>query len=234
VKGCHASATNSSLLRAFLRGGQTDGHLQIGELGAPVSLRLLRHPLEIPSDHAVQQLKKTSPIMEGRSKAGPAAKARKPSSPGKARPSGKRKKHQPLLEVRESGVHGRGVYALSRIPKGKRIIEYTGKVLPWEEASEQLDGPHTFLFGLTNGRDVIDPEIGGNEARWINHSCSPNCQAFEEGNRVFIYARRAIPPGEELFYDYGLEVDEPRTKKLEREYACHCGSRKCRGTMLGN
>lgn len=146
----------------------------------------------------------------------------------------KREKQLPLLEVRDSGVHGRGVYALRRIPKRKRIIEYTGKRVLWEEASEQEDGPHTFLFGLTNGKEVIDPEVGGNEARWINHSCAPNCEALEEGNRVFIYARRAIPPGEELFYDYGLEVDEPRTKKLEKEYACHCGSPKCRGTMLGD
>jgi uncharacterized protein len=129
-------------------------------------------------------------------------------------------------------VHGRGVYAIDPIRKGARIIEYKGAVVPWEKATPQADGPHTFLFGLTNGRDVIDPEMGGNEARWINHSCAPNCEAIEEGDRVFIYALRALTPGEELFYDYGLEVDEPRTKKLEREYRCHCGSPACRGTLL--
>lgn len=138
----------------------------------------------------------------------------------------------PPLEVRESTIHGRGVYATVPIRKGKRIIEYKGKRVRWELASEQADGPHTFLFGLTNGKDVIDPDFGGNDARWINHSCEPNCEAIEEGNRVFIYALRSILPGEELFYDYGLEVDQRRTKKLEQEYECRCGARQCRGTML--
>jgi SET domain-containing protein len=152
----------------------------------------------------------------------------------KKRKNAKARKQPPSLEVRESGVHGRGVYALEHIRKGKRIIEYKGTRVPWEQASPQADGPHTFLFGLTNGKDVIDPEIGGNEARWINHACQPNCEAIEEGNKVFIYARRTVQPGEELFYDYGLEVDQPRTKALEKEYVCHCGSPRCRGTMLGD
>ena len=144
----------------------------------------------------------------------------------------KKRSSAATLEVRESTIHGRGVYANEPIRKGKRIIEYKGKRVRWELASEQADGPHTFLFGLTNGKDVIDPDFGGNDARWINHSCEPNCEAIEEGNRVFIYALRSILPGEELFYDYGLEVDQPRTRKLEQEYQCHCGSRRCRGTML--
>ncbi len=137
-----------------------------------------------------------------------------------------------LLQVRRSSVHGQGVYARSTIRKGRRIIEYTGNIVDWHKATEQEDGPHTFLFGLTNGRDVIDPAIGGNEARWINHSCEPNCEAVEEGSRVFIYARQTLQPGDELFYDYGLEVDEPRTPALEKDYACHCGTSKCRGTLL--
>jgi SET domain-containing protein len=79
---------------------------------------------------------------------------------------------------------------------------------------------------------VIDPTIGGNEARWINHSCEPNCEAIEENSRIFIYALRDLRPGEELFYDYALEMDEPRTKELEKESECYCGSSTCRGTML--
>jgi SET domain-containing protein len=129
-------------------------------------------------------------------------------------------------------VHGHGVYATTTIRKGARVIEYTGALVPWEDASDQADGPHTFLFGLTDGKQVIDPAFGGNDARWINHSCDPNCEAIEEGDRVFIYALRSLLPGEELFYDYALDVDEPRTRKLEKEYACHCGSPKCRGFML--
>lgn len=155
-----------------------------------------------------------------------------PVSAPRPRTRKKRAQTPVALEVRQSTVHGRGVYAIGPIRKGARIIEYKGTVVPWEKATPQADGPHTFLFGLTNGRDVIDPERGGNEARWINHSCAPNCEAIEEGHRVFIYALRALTRGEELFYDYGLEVDEPRTRKLEREYKCHCGSSACRGTLL--
>jgi SET domain-containing protein len=138
-----------------------------------------------------------------------------------------------LLDVRKSGVHGTGVYAKQPVKKGRRIIEYTGRIVPWKKATEQEDGPHTFLFGLTNGRDVIDPDVGGNEARWINHSCEPNCEAIEEGNRVFIYALKPLQAGDELFYDYGLEVDQPRTPQLEEEYRCFCGAVRCRGTLLG-
>ena len=137
-----------------------------------------------------------------------------------------------LLEVRTSGVHGRGVFAIKRIPADTRIIEYTGERKPWDGIEEDPDDPRTYLFGLKNGKDVIDPANGGNEARWINHSCDPNCEAIEERGRVFIYALRALRPGEELSYDYQLEVDEPRTKEVEQESACHCGSSNCRGTML--
>jgi SET domain-containing protein len=136
-----------------------------------------------------------------------------------------------FLEVGSSGVHGRGVYAKKLIAKGTRIIEYTGQRVSWEETGVDEDGPHTFIFGLGNG-EVIDPKIGGNEARWINHCCDPNCEAIEEDDRVFIYALRDIKPGEELFYDYALEIDEPITEKSKREYKCSCGSSSCRGTML--
>jgi SET domain-containing protein len=135
--------------------------------------------------------------------------------------------------VLESRIHGRGVCARRAIRKGTRIIEYTGKRVSWESVPENSDDPRTFLFGLHNGKDVIDAEIGGNESRWINHSCDPNCEAIEEENdRVFIYALRGIRAGEELSYDYAPEMDDPRTKESEKESACHCGASKCRGTML--
>jgi uncharacterized protein len=123
------------------------------------------------------------------------------------------------------------VYATQPIRKGARIIEYTGERMSWEQAPNDPDDPHTFNFGLDNG-DVINPETGGNEARWINHSCDPNCEAIEEDDRIFIYALRKIQPDEELFYDYALELDEPITKELENEFKCHCGAGRCRGTML--
>jgi SET domain-containing protein len=79
---------------------------------------------------------------------------------------------------------------------------------------------------------VIDAGVGGNESRWINHSCDPNCETEEEDGRIFVYALRAIRAGEELFYDYRIEPAARRSKKVEREFACCCAAASCRGTML--
>jgi SET domain-containing protein len=140
------------------------------------------------------------------------------------------------IQVRRSGVHGRGVYALQALSKGETLVEYIGEVISWKEAlrrhpSNPDDPNHTFFFHLDD-KHVIDAGVGGNAARWINHACKPNCEADEDDGRVFIKALRKIEPGEELFYDYGLTIDERYTPKLKREYACRCGARQCRGTML--
>ncbi len=139
--------------------------------------------------------------------------------------------------VRNSPIHGRGVFAARDIAKGTRIIEYRGRRIEWEEAQAlpetDPDNPfHTFFFSLDDGR-VIDAGQRGNAARWINHSCDPNCKTEEdEAGRVWIYAKRAIAPGEELAYDYKLRIDGKVTKKDRRNYGCRCGSADCRGTML--
>ncbi|CAH0442730.1 SET domain-containing protein [Ralstonia pseudosolanacearum] len=140
------------------------------------------------------------------------------------------------IAVRESGVHGRGVYAVAAIAKGKKIIEYKGEHIAWKEALRRHphdpdDPNHTFYFSLEDG-SVIDAKYGGNRARWINHACKPNCEAREKDGRVFIHALRDIDAGEELFYDYGLVIEGRQTKALKAQFACHCGAKKCRGTML--
>jgi SET domain-containing protein len=138
-----------------------------------------------------------------------------------------------LLSVRTSRVHGRGVFAKKNIRRGTRIIQYTGRRVPWSSIPEESDDQRTFYFGLDNGSEVIDPSAGGNEARWINHCCDPNCEAIEdERERVFIYALRDIRAGEELCYDYRLEVDVPITNEIKEENRCTCGAATCRGTML--
>jgi hypothetical protein len=96
---------------------------------------------------------------------------------------------------------------------------------------DPTDPHHTFYFHIDEGR-VIDAKHGGNASRWINHACAPNCEADDDGERVFIKALRNLKPGEELFYDYGLVIDERYTPALKRQYACRCGARDCRGTML--
>lgn len=142
------------------------------------------------------------------------------------------------IQVRRSGVHGKGVFALVDIPRGARIIEYVGEIITWAEAlrrhpHDPSQPTHTFYFHVDENR-VIDALHGGNASRWINHSCQPNCVADEVNGRIFIRARRAIKAGEELNYDYGLVIDEPLTPVLKAEYPCHCGSKRCRGTLLAS
>jgi hypothetical protein len=140
------------------------------------------------------------------------------------------------IQVRRSGVHGKGVFALQDIAEGETLIEYVGEVISWEEAQDRHphdpnDPNHTFYFHVNEDK-VIDALHGGNSSRWINHSCNPNCEADEENERIFIKALRNIHAGEELNYDYGLIIDEPYTKKLLAEYPCWCGAKNCRGTLL--
>lgn len=138
--------------------------------------------------------------------------------------------------VRSSPVHGRGVFALTPITAGNVLFEYKGALLSWKEAQRRYersaaeDG-HTFFFDLGDGR-VIDAGQGGNSARWVNHSCAPNCETEQKGNRVYFYALRNINPDEELFIDYRLFVEGRRTLAIKKLYECRCGSRQCRGTML--
>ena len=149
----------------------------------------------------------------------------------------KLEKKRRRIVVRNSSIHGRGVFALRRIPKGTRIIEYKGKLITDKEADRRYSrmhehSPHTMLFSLEGGW-VIDATRRGNSARWINHSCAPNCDIEEEGRRIFIESRRDIQPGDELTYDYNLQIGEKLTKAAKREHACFCRARRCRGTMLG-
>ena len=142
-----------------------------------------------------------------------------------------------LYRVRNSNIHGRGVFAAAAITKGTCIIEYRGERTTWEDAQERPDSDpdnpsHTFIFELDDGR-VIDANVRGNAARWINHSCAPNCQSYEDDDgRVYIESKRKIAAGEELTYDYRLSYDGRITRKIREEYACRCGSKRCRGTLL--
>lgn len=144
----------------------------------------------------------------------------------------------PWHRLGPSKLHGQGVFARRNIPAGTEILEYTGERITPEEADEKAgvhsDDPfHTFFFALSSG-EVIDGNDNGNDARWINHHCEPNCEAQENetGDRVFVVALRDIQGGEELFFDYGLVIDEPFTEALQEQYRCLCGSSQCRGTML--
>ena len=144
-----------------------------------------------------------------------------------AKSQGKRR-----IAARRSGIHGRGVFAVSPIAVGSRLIEYKGvRMTEAESDAMGTESTHTFLFMMDNN-EVIDGGRNGTTSRWINHSCAPNCEADEQKGRVFIKALRNIPAGQELFYDYGLVIDAKYTKKLKAEYPCWCGAPNCRGTLL--
>ncbi len=141
-----------------------------------------------------------------------------------------------LHVVRQSKIQGRGVFARVALPKGTRIMEYTGEQVTHAEADRRYDDAamqrhHTFLFTLTT-RIVLDGAVGGSDARYINHSCDPNCEAVIEKRQIWIEATRDIAKGEELAYDYGYERDGTETEEDELRYACRCGALKCRGTIL--
>lgn len=145
---------------------------------------------------------------------------------------------KPWHLVKKSTLHGNGVFAARRIPAGTQILEYRGKRITPEEADAMHpvnpDDPfHTFFFSLSSGK-IIDGGKRGNDARWINHSCGPNCEAQENdsGKKVYVVALQDIAKGDELFYDYGLIMDGRITKKLREQYRCLCGTEACRGTML--
>lgn len=138
--------------------------------------------------------------------------------------------------VQSSDVHGKGVFAVRHLAAGETVIEYVGELISMAEAiarhpHDPKDPNHTFYFHLDDGR-VIDALYGGNDSKWINHSCRPNCEPDEVDGRIFIKTRRPVFLGEELTFDYGLVSDEPMTEALKARYACRCGAAKCRGTML--
>ncbi len=143
---------------------------------------------------------------------------------------------RPLFEVRHSPVHGYGVFALRKIRKGTTITEYLGERVTHEEADARYENKdpndnHTFLFTV-DSKTVIDGGVNGNDARYINHSCDPNCESTTLKKRIFVEAVRTIRPGEELAYDYQIERDREDPPNVDEIFACRCGAAKCRGSML--
>jgi uncharacterized protein len=142
----------------------------------------------------------------------------------------------PFFELRPSPIQGMGAFATRRIPACTRLIEYAGERLTPEEADARYPDVagarhHTFLFAIDDDV-VIDAAVDGNDARWINHSCEPNCDAVIEDGRIWIESVRDIEAGEELAYDYAYELVERHTPAAKRRFPCNCGSQKCRGTLL--
>jgi SET domain-containing protein len=144
--------------------------------------------------------------------------------------------HTELLEVRRSQVHGMGAFAIGPISKGMRLIEYVGERVTHKEADRRYEDKdandnHTFLF-IVDSRTVIDAGVDGNDARFFNHSCDPNCESVIADGRVYIEALRDVQPGAELTYDYQIQREAEDPPDIDDIFACRCGAAQCRGTML--
>jgi len=167
--------------------------------------------------------------MSGEATAGPSGPAARRAAPGRSRA------RSPYV-LRRSAKHGVGAFAAVPIRLGTRIIEYTGERITHAEADaryddEAMERHHTFLM-IVNRRWVLDAAVGGNDARFINHSCDPNCVAWIVGKKIWIDATRTIEAGEELGYEYEYDFEPQYTVEDLEFYGCQCGSPKCRGTIV--
>ena len=176
-------------------------------------------------------VKKKRPASKRRTSVGKSAVKRpRPSSPGREGPV------NDWMELRRSPIHGLGAFARTDIPKGTKIIEYVGEKIGNREADRRYDDAamkrhHTFLF-ILNDRTCVDAAFGGNESRFLNHSCAPNCESIITRGHIWIEAKKHIPAGIELVYDYQYEDDPKYTEEDLRFYACKCGAPNCRGTIV--
>ena len=149
----------------------------------------------------------------------------------------------PRFTARTSPIHGRGVFAAVDLAADLRLLEYRGQRISVAEADQRYRGTvlagHTYLFTL-NQHYLIDGDINGNSARWFNHSCAPNCDAqvyvnidyLEHKDKVWIHTLRPIASGEELTFDYDIQIRGRHSAKLRQIWACRCGAALCTGTML--
>jgi SET domain-containing protein len=164
----------------------------------------------------------------------PAAKkvtVRRPSPPKAAKPAPAQPETPRILEqyacykiiIKPSEIHRWGVFAGEAIPKGRKIIEYTGERISRRETARRADGPLNYLFTL-DSYWTLDGSVGGSGAQYINHCCEPNCHAWIYRGHILYMASRDIRKGEELTIDYHFDPDVPEVK-------CGCGATNCRGTI---
>jgi len=130
-----------------------------------------------------------------------------------------------LWELKPSGIHGTGVFARADIPAETCIVEYVGERVNKEESERRRKDGNFFIFIVTDDFD-IDGWVEWNPARFINHSCAPNCEAREEDEHIWVYALRDIKAGEELSFNYGYDLQD------YEDHPCRCGAPNCLGFMV--
>jgi SET domain-containing protein len=131
----------------------------------------------------------------------------------------------PLVSFRKSKIQGTGGFAKVDMRLGKRIVEYQGPRISQAEAQALLAQGNAYLFTLDE-EVAIDGWVRWNTARFINHSCEPNCESRIVRGRVWLYALRAIQAGEELTYDYGYSLEDAEANP------CRCGAPSCVGYIV--
>lgn len=127
--------------------------------------------------------------------------------------------------VGPSPIHGLGVFATSEIPAGEKILEYVGERITKTESLIRCAASNAFIFALDDQWD-LDGNVDWNPARFMNHSCVPNCDAVWRDGGIWIVSRRSLTPGEELTFNYGYDLES------YREYPCGCRSPGCAGFMV--
>lgn len=130
-----------------------------------------------------------------------------------------------LVTFRPSGIHGNGGFAATAVPAGTRLIEYVGERITKEESHRRCEANNPFIFHLDDETD-LDGNVDWNPARWLNHSCAPNCEAELDAGRIWIAALRDLAAGEELTFNYGYDLTD------YRDFPCRCGSAACVGFMV--
>lgn len=132
---------------------------------------------------------------------------------------------KPIVEFRDSGIHGMGGFALCKIKKATPIIEYVGHRITKAEAAVRVAAENPFIFCLDDESDV-DGDVTWNPARFLNHSCEPNAEAEIFGDQIWIMALRNIQPGEEITFNYSYDLEN------HEDHPCRCGAAKCVGYMV--
>lgn len=133
-----------------------------------------------------------------------------------------------MIEVKESKIHNKGVFAKEDIPKGTKIIEYKGEKITKEEAEKRMY-ENEYIMEFDNEYD-IDGDIEENDAKYVNHSCDPNCECKTKGGKVWFISLRDIKKGEEITFDYDYACEDDFSE-IE-DFKCRCGSPNCIGYMV--
>lgn len=131
----------------------------------------------------------------------------------------------PLVKIRTSSIHGTGAFARKDMAAGARVIEYLGEKINKDEANRRCEADNRFVFYLDEQHD-IDGSVAWNPARFLNHSCAPNCEAENVDGGIWIIALRDIKVGHELTFNYGYDLE------VYRDYPCRCGAADCLGFIV--